>query len=417
MNIYLCGLNHKTAPLEVREMFSFTSEETKEALLELKEQNDIEECVLLSTCNRTEVYVYTKKDDFNRSELEDLLCALKGLNLYDYKKYFYFYAGQKAVRHLFKVACGLESMVLGEDEILRQVKNALEIAQKTKTTAAVLNALFRDSVTIAKKVKTWTGISRKAVSVASLAVNFIAEQFENYLTEKTALIIGGGEVGTVVLKNLLSKEIGRVYLASRTHRRLPAEDEKDIVLKVDYENRYDFLDEADIVISCTSSPHYTITADMLEGVLSVPKKRVFVDLAVPRDIDLEVKNIEGVTYYNIDDLKKVGDRNLSRRLEESLKAEKMIEEAVADFEKWYEFRNILPVVQKLQEDTHRLAEENAARLINKLGCFTEEEQRSVKKAMHNLADFMMNRFVYEVRENGSKEEIETYFKCLEELLS
>jgi len=104
-------------------------------------------------------------------------------------------------------------------------------------------------------------------------------------------------------------------------------------------------------------------------------------------------------------------------LEESLKAEKMIEEAVSDFEKWYEFRNVLPVVQKLQEETHRLAEENAARLINKLGCFKEEEQRNIKKAMHNLADFMMNRFVYEVRENGTKEEIETYFKCLKELLS
>jgi len=417
MNIYLCGLNHKTAPLEAREMFSFTPEETKKALLKLKEQNDIEECAILSTCNRTEVYIYTKEDDFNRSELEELLCVLKGLSLYDYKKYFYFYAGQKAVRHLFKVACGLESMVLGEDEILRQVKNALEIAQKTKTTAAVLNTLFRDSVTVAKKVKTWTGISRKAVSVASLAVSFIAEQFENCLTEKTALIIGGGEVGTVVLKNLLSKEIGKVYLASRTHRRLLAEVEEGVVLKVDYENRYDFLDEADIVISCTSSPHYTITADVLEGVLSSSKKRVFVDLAVPRDIDLEVKNIEGVAYYNIDDLKKVGDRNLSRRLEESLKAEKMIEEAVSDFEKWYEFRNVLPVVQKLQEETHRLAEENAARLINKLGCFKEEEQRNIKKAMHNLADFMMNRFVYEVRENGTKEEIETYFKCLKELLS
>jgi len=417
MNIYLCGLNHKTAPLEVREMFSFAPEETKKALLKLKEEKDIEECAILSTCNRTEVYIYTKKDDFNRSELEELLCVLKGLSLYDYKKYFYFYAGQKAVRHLFKVACGLESMVLGEDEILRQVKNALEIAQKTKTTSAVLNTLFRDSVTIAKKVKTLTGISRKAVSVASLAVNFIAEQFENCLTEKTALIIGGGEVGTVVLKNLLSKEIGKVYLASRTHRRLLAEVEEGVVLKVDYENRYAFLDEADIVISCTSSPHYTITADMLARVLSSSKKRVFVDLAVPRDIDLEVKNIEGITYYNIDDLKKVGDRNLSRRLEESLKAEKMIEEAVADFEKWYEFRNILPVVQKLQEETHRLAEENAALLINKLGCFKEEEQRNIKKAMHNLADFMMNRFVYEVRENGNKEEIEIYFKCLEELLS
>ncbi|MGI6776952.1 MAG: glutamyl-tRNA reductase [Acetivibrionales bacterium] len=416
MNIQVCGINFKAAPLDIREKLSFNLEEQKKALTGIYGMENICECLILSTCNRTEIYTCFAGESPDRDCIEEFICSIKGLDVHDFKKYFYYYCGLKAVRHIFKVSCGLESMVLGEDQILGQVKSAYKLALEEGTTSVVLNTLFRDVITAAKKVKTRTGLSRNPVSVASLAVKYAFEQYGGKPENTTALVIGSGEIGTIAIKNLLSWGTDRVFIASRSHSRLSLNAKFNTkVSLIAYQDRYSFMDNADIIISCTSSPHYTVTADMLEKSLAAYKTRVFVDLAVPRDIDIAIKGIAGVKYFNIDQLKEAADANTRRKLLESMKAEKMLEEYVADFERWYEFRNVLPTVRKLHEETYRIAAEKMERTISRLKTASDEDKEAVRQSTRNIVNFMMDRFVYKVKDYGTKKDIRAYFKCLSEV--
>ncbi|MCX7923582.1 MAG: glutamyl-tRNA reductase [Clostridia bacterium] len=417
MNIYISGINYRTTPLELREKLSFNMDEQKRALADIHKLPAVSECVILSTCNRTEVYIYCDSENFDNSNVEKLLCDIKGLSTYEFKKYFYAYSGVNAVKHLFKVASGLDSMVLGEDQILGQVKEAHDISLSAGTSSVVLNTLFREAVTAAKKVKTYTDLSRNSISVGSLAVKLLSDIFENKLEDKCALIIGLGKIGSIILKNLTSKGIAKIYVTNRSHGKV-----KDLskiypsVHFVDYNDRYSVVNECDIVISSTTSPHYTITRDMLEKSLTDIKQRVFIDLAVPRDIDIEIKELVGIKYFNIDHLTAAADENIDRRLLEATKAEQIIDDFVLEFEKWYGFRKILPVVKEVQKYTEEIVNDKINQTIAKLKYASDEDKDTVRASMANLVNGILNKFVYSVREYGSKEDIEAYFRCLSEVI-
>jgi glutamyl-tRNA reductase len=417
MNIHVCGINYKAAPVDVREKLSFTESEQVPALEAVNQIKDVNECILVSTCNRTELYVYSESESFNSSVLENKICQIKGLDAYDFKKYFYFYSGLNAVRHLFKVASGLDSMVLGEDQILGQVKHAHDIAREAGTSHVILNTLFRDAVTAAKKVKTLTGISKKSVSVSTLGVKLVQDVFGSRLEDKNALIIGTGKIGTITLKNLISAGIGQIVVTNRSHGRaaglLKDYPELDFV---DYQERYSIMDKADIVVSSTSSPHYTVTRDILEKVIIQDKKRIFIDLAVPRDIDEDIQSINGVMYYNIDNLRETARENADEKLLEAIKAGQIIDEYIIDFEKWYGFRNVLPLVKEIQRHTGDFAHEKIMNTISRLKTVSDEEKELIKNSMNSIVKTLLNKFVYDVRENGSKEDIEVYFRCLGKLV-
>ncbi|MCX7711182.1 MAG: glutamyl-tRNA reductase [Clostridia bacterium] len=413
MNIYVTGVNHRIAPLEVREKLSFNGEEHVQALQAISALPGVEECVLISTCNRTEVYIHSLEENFENEILENTLCRLKALDLYGFKKYFYTYQGQKAVKHLFKVAGGLDSMVLGEDQILGQVKSAHEAAMDTKTSAVVMNTLFREAVTTAKKIKTSTEISKNSVSVASLAVKVVGDLFGNDFENKNTLIIGTGKIGSVVLKNLGDKGLRKIYATSRNHGRgSGAKEDNTCVEYVNYNDRYQVMDECDIIISSTSSPHYTITRDMLEKALRSAKKRVFIDLAVPRDIDADIRNLSGISYLNMDDLQAEAGRNIDRRVVEAKKAEEMVNESVAEFEHWYEFRKVLPVIKDIQSFADGILEEKVSQTLAKLKNATEEDKEVIRASMTNTVNEILNKFVYSIRECSDKEDMQTYFRCL-----
>lgn len=418
MNIFVLGINYKTAPLEVREKLSFNAEGLKVAVGEIFNLSDVNECVILSTCNRTEVYICSEKKHFNFDTVERLLCSLKDTDIYDYKKYFIFYEGQKAVRHLFKVSCGLDSLILGEDQILSQVKSAHELALGMRATSAVLNTLFREAVTAAKRIKTSTGISKSPVSVGSVAVKLLDDVFEGRLEDKTAFIMGMGKIGSITLKNLMGRGIGRVYITNRTHREpdCTIKDDSDIIY-VDYNDRYSVINEADIVISSTSSPHYTITRDMIEKTITDFRKRVFIDLAVPRDIDDSIKEIPGIWYYNIDDLKSAVDKSFDQRFKETAKAEEIIDEYIKCYEKWYMFRKVLPVIREVQKYTDDFLDAKVTQTISKLKSASEEDKEIVSTSMRNMANNILETFLYRVRDNSSKEDLATYFGCLSESIN
>jgi glutamyl-tRNA reductase len=417
MKITISGINYKKTPLEMREKLSFDPEEQKMTLAQIRSLPLVKECVMLSTCNRTEVYVYSVEDDFDSMAVEKILCDVKRENLYELKKYFYAYGGVNAVRHLFEVASGLDSMVLGEDQILGQVKSAHHTSLEAGTGSTVLNTLFRDAITAAKQIKTSTELSKNSVSIGSLAVKCVLKLCSGKLENQCALVIGAGKIGSIVFKDLCSKGIGKIYITNRSHSKLEelAEPYHEAHL-IEYEQRYSVMDECDIVISSTASPHYTITRDMLEKAVVKQKQRIFIDLAVPRDIDESVNEVEGLKYYNMDHLKSLLDENLDRRMLEAVKAGEMIDGYVVAYEKWYEFRKALPVVKDIQRYADALSREKAEAAIGKLKCASEEDKETVRISITNTVNEMMNRFVYSIRENGSKEDIKTYFKYLENIV-
>lgn len=283
MGISLIGISHHNTPLAVRELFAFPAERQQELMKEMIARGIAEECVIISTCNRTEVYIYTACPGGNFTELQDLVLEFAGAqdveNIGDYIR---FYNGSKAVRHLFHVAAGLESMVMGEDQILGQVKRAHDQARETGTCGVYLNTLFRYAVTAAKKVKTETDLSRTSVSTATMAIK-AAEQGLGTLHGKKVMIIGAsGKIGSTVLKNLQCIDGAEVYITSRNMGQAGEDHHHKITYRVmEYEKRYELVNEMDAIISATSSPHYTLTYSKMAEKLVTEKPRVLVDLAVP----------------------------------------------------------------------------------------------------------------------------------------
>lgn len=413
MNIFITEVNYRTTPLDIREKLSFSAVEQKQAVKAVFQLEGVTECVLLSTCNRTEVYIYTTTGALEIDKIQELLCRIKSVDIYDYKKYFNVFHGLKAVQHLFKVACGLDSMVLGEDQILGQVKDAYEIAMELGTSSSVLNTLFRDAITVAKRAKTQTGISKSALSVGSLTVKLLMELYQEQFREKCFLMIGTGKMGTITLKNLLDKDIKKLYVTNRTHGKI--EDLSKIyqnVETIDYHSRYSIMDQCDIIISATMSPHYTITKDLLEKAISIPKERVFIDLAVPRDIDTSIKDLTGVQYFSMDDLKVVAERNVDKRKLEIARVEEIIGQFLAKYQKWYEFRDFLPLLQEVQDYTQSTVEERISQTLQKLKHLSPAEKEIVKNALIGVSDEILNKFIYSVREYGSEDDIKNYFGCL-----
>lgn len=417
MNIFVSGVNYRTTPLPVREKLSFDSDRQQYLLKSIRKIHSVSECAMLSTCNRTEVYVHSAKENFDFEAVEEILCQAGNSDLYDLKKYFYFYNGTKAVRHLFKVASGLDSMVLGEDQILGQIKHSYSLSRTAKTSSGVLNTLFREAITTAKKVKTSTGLSKNPLSIGSLSVKVISDAFEGRLENKNVLMIGTGEIGILTLKHLSSKPVGKIYVTNRTHAKADSlANEYENVIAVDYNHRYEIMDDCDIIISSTSSPHYTITRDVFERSLKSDKLRVVIDLAVPRDIDSNIKEIKNVQYLNIDDLKPLIDKNMSIRYSEASKAEEIIEGFVTEFEKWYEFRKALPVVKQIQTIADHIVRDRLKDTLSKLKITDEEQKDIIKIALTGTVNEIMYKFIYSVRECSEKEDIKTFFKCMQNMM-
>lgn len=347
MSIQLISVSYKTADIHIRSCFALTEEEQTKYMQEMATSAVIEECAVLSTCNRLEVYLYGRDENQSRifSEASDLLfCRLHLPKRTDVAEYLRFYTGRKAVKHLFAVASGLDSMIVGEDQILGQVKAAGKRAMELGVSATYLNTCFRYGVTAAKRVKTETALSKTAVSAATIAVKAAKDGLGD-LRHKNVLIIGAsGKIGHSVYKNFMSEKGVRIY---RTQRRQSHSQTEEIYYPVDYKERYCQLDFMDVIISATTSPHYTLTFDKVKGALTTGRKRVFIDLAVPPDIDRRVAALENTLYYNIDDFSKVAEENNLKKKKEAEAAGDILEEYQIQFEKWMVFQRHFPQMERM----------------------------------------------------------------------
>lgn len=390
MGIQIISISHKIAPLHIRELFAYTEEQQIHMMEKMTSHLEVSECVVLSTCNRTEMYVYTTSGSQGQvfNLMEDVLLEEAGAEAEEeIGSYLLFYYGKKAISHLFQVAAGLDSMVIGEDQILGQVKNAHQQARKAQTTGVYLNTFFRMAVTAAKKVKTDTELSRTSVSTATLAIK-VAEESLGSLKGKKAMIIGAtGKIGGIVLMNLISQGDAEIYVTTRSNKVVAIKHGKADFISIDYDARYEYLDDMDVIISATASPHYTLTYSKIKKCLENKKDRVFVDLAVPMDIEKKVETLPGTFYYNIDDFTKIAEENNQKKMQEARAASGILEDYEKQFEQWMVFQKSLPTMAEVRDNFMKVT-----------------EHKGVEKAFDHL--------FYWVRENNDPEDLEVFFRCL-----
>lgn len=347
--IYVIGVNYKTTPIDMRAHFSI---EIKDYAITLEEINKIEgvlECAILSTCNRTELHVVMSNSLQDGEEIERRFCLLKKLDLYQVKKYFYVYKGVEAIHHIIKVASGMDSMILGEDQILGQFKKAYEISMKQRSTKSVLNTLSRLAITSSKKIKTRNIYLGKARSVAGRAATILLKHFQETLANKTVLMIGAGEIGQLMTRELMKLGVRDIKMTKRNmcqvaESELPMRD----VFYVDYLKRYEYIKQSDIIISATTSPHYTITKDCLDLLaLNQDKEHFFIDLALPRDIDTSIKEIKGVHLLDMDEMCQFVDKDEKKIKSMDLQfVQEQIDLHTEEFIRWYQKHRVYSLKQE-----------------------------------------------------------------------
>ena len=308
MNLMVVGINHKTAPVEIRERFSFAAKRIVEVNRLLKESASLEENLILSTCNRVEIYAVANHSKDHAGDIENFLGSFHNLDISDYKNKFYVYRDKEAIEHLFKVAAGLDSMVIGGMEILGQVKRAYQEARESRTTGKILNKLFENALNTAKKIRTDTGITRGAISVSSVAVR-LARKILGQLRDKKVLIIGTGKVGEGLVLYLKKEGIESVIVTNRTLEKGQDLAARFAATAIPFEDFRGRMAETDIIITSTGAPHSIIRKDEVLSLMPLRKQRplFIIDLAVPRDVEADVNKIDNVYLYDIDDLQKTVD--------------------------------------------------------------------------------------------------------------
>ena len=335
IKIVTLGMNHETAPLELRECLARESGNAGSALASMRELECIKEGLFLSTCNRVEALYTSEAPEEARKSVISLMSHLGGIPEHSLLSNLYTFEDIETVRHIFRVASSLDSMVVGEPQILGQIKDAYYQATKEKTSGVVLNRLMHRAFHVAKRVRTETGVSDAAVSISYAAVELAKKIFYD-LSGKRVLLIGAGEMAELAARHLMTHGVASITVANRTFRRAVQVAETFNGSPVSFEEIGAKLLEVDIVITSTASPEYVIDYEQVKSCLRKRRNRslFFIDIAVPRDVEPRVNDLGNVYVYDIDDLKGVVEINMAQRKDEAVKAERIVQEEVIKFEKW-----------------------------------------------------------------------------------
>jgi glutamyl-tRNA reductase len=384
MDLVLFGLNHVTAPLEVRERLSFKKQEANLVMRELREEGVFAENLLLSTCNRTEIYGLANRADESLDRLRLILSDLRHVETHILQDHGYTFLNVGAVQHLFRVAAGLDSLVIGEVEILGQVKDAYRDATGADTSGPFLNRLFQHCFRVGKRARTETGISDGAISVGSIAVE-LALKVLGRLDGKTALLIGAGETGRLVATHLISAGIGKITVTNRTKSKA---DELALELggtSLDFGAYASKVSDYDLVVTAVGAPERTVTRSMLKA------KRggypLLIDLGVPRDIDPEIDKLSDAIVYNIDDLESLAKEKIERRMREVPRVEKIILDETTQFIKWYDSINAQNTITDLRMKLESLQNETLEKWSGKLN---PQEMKAVERVTGELLNKILH---------------------------
>jgi glutamyl-tRNA reductase len=392
MELLVVGLNHKTAPIEIRECLAFPEDKIAEAVSKVHALPSLKENMILSTCNRVEVYAATRETEKATHELKEFLSQYHGVSLKEFEKSLYFHIGEEAVRHIFRVASSLDSMVVGEPQILGQIKDAYDISQQAKTSGLILHRLLHRAFHVAKRVRTETKIGNSAVSVSFVAVELAKKIFDT-LERKTVLLIGAGEMSELAAQHLVSGGIEKVLVTNRTYERAVTLSQQFKGEAIPFEEMSQGLRKADIVISATDAPQYLIRHDQVSKVMKDRRQKpiFFIDIADPRDIEPKVGNIENVYLYNIDDLQKVVNDNIQDRKKEAARAENIVQDEVIKFVNWYRSLDVTPTIVALMEKFEEIRKKELEKTFSLHPNFSDKERKSLEA----MTSAIINKILHE----------------------
>lgn len=394
MSISMIGVDHNMAPVDIRAVFAFTKKNAGEAMEQLKEQDGIRGCILLSTCNRLEVWA--SLDDTKEISLYDCLCSLKGIRDDSYERYFIKREGKEAVEHLFYLTSGLKSQILGEDQILTQVKSALSLARDHYTTDSVLEVLFRMAVTAGKKIKTEVPFSHGNPSVIHQAIQFL-EQKGYAMRDKVCMVIGNGEMGKVAAQTL--REAGADVTVTVRQYRSGVVNIPQGCRRINYGDRMEYLPKCDLVVSATASPNFTLRRELFEEI-TLDRELILIDLAVPRDIEPELGCIEGITLYDMDSFRL---EETPKEFQENLEAAGVIVQAQMDeFYQWLDGRDIIPRIQEIKEEAVHDLNLRIAKILRNTP-MEEQDRERLTEAVDTAAGKVVNKLIFGLRDSLNQE--------------
>lgn len=404
MSISMIGIDHSKASVDIRAKFSFTKKRAIEAMKKLKEEHGILGCIILSTCNRMEVWVSTQDDEEN--SLYDFLCKEKEVEKDEYQDYFMRRENEEAVRHLFYLTSGLKSQILAEDQIITQVKDALTLARDAYCTDNVLEVLFRMAVTAAKKVKTEVTFSRANTSVIHQAMERLKNQGFSF-EGKTCMVIGNGEMGKVTA--LALKEAGADVTVTVRQYRSGVVNIPQGCKRINYGERMELLPDCDLVVSATASPNYTLTKENFEEIKLDAASVVLIDLAVPRDIDPEVGKLQNVSLYDIDSFRIDA---ASPKLQASMqKAGEILEDQMKEFYDWFNGRDIFPRIEEIKADAVEDLNLRITKILKKTP-MEQKDRESLLRAIDTAAGKVVNKMIFGLRDSLEQE---AFLDCVEGL--
>jgi len=412
MQIHVVGVNHSTTPIEVREKLAVSSKRFPDALLVLS--NYVSQGLILSTCNRTEVYSMSDSGSSSQPGNIDFLKAWSKTSETDLLPYLYFYQDEAAVEHLFRVAAGLDSMIIGEFEILGQVKQSLEEAEKANMVEVPLRNLFHQALQVGRRVREKTGISKNALSVSSVAVDLAAKAIGD-LSKHKALVIGTGEAGRLVAKALKERGISKITTTSRSYETAAA---LALALggnSVNIGNLSEELVTCDIVISCTGAPHFILDLRTMEDAMQARSGRplVVIDIAVPRDIQPEVRQIDNLFLYDIDDLTHLSTLNRKQRETEMRRAMEIVKAEMRRFASWWQATEVRPVITSLAKKAEDVRQAQLDMTLMKLRELSPEERESLEAMTKAIVQRILHDPIQYLKDNAHRKE--DYISLVNEL--
>jgi glutamyl-tRNA reductase len=401
MDLALVGLNHRSAPLEVRERLFVPRAALPSLLGALKALPGVREGFILSTCNRTEILACL--DGAPEAVLVEFISARHGLPAADLSRYLYRLRSLEAARHLFRVAASLDSMVVGEPQILGQVKEAYQAAQECGALGRVLDGLLQHSFEAAKKVRSRTGIARHPVSVSHAAVS-LARQIFGVLEGRTVVVLGAGKMSELAVRHLVEEGVRSIIVSNRTYERAVELAERFGGKAVRFESLAEQFEAADILIASTGAPHHVLRYDEVAALARRRRGRpiFMIDIAVPRDIEPRVNTLENVYLYDLDDLRRVVEENRDGRRREALLAESLVDEAVVRFHAWLRGLDAGPAIAAVRERYHRLKEEELQRFLERHRDLPEPQRRDLAALLHGLVNKFLHEPTHRLRQGLSR---------------
>lgn len=414
--IVVVGMNHRTAPVEIREKLSLNSEEAEYGLKLMKEKKIFKEAFLFSTCNRVESVFISDYPEEAVKKFYETMAHVKNIPISDFLSCFYQYRDIDAVKHIFRVSSSLDSMILGEPQILGQVKSAYKCAVSSKSSGVVLNRLFHRSFQTAKRIRTETGIGGNAVSISYAAIE-LAKKIFGDLSNKKVLLIGAGEMAELAVEHLIQNNASHVFVANRTFEKGLDLAKRFSGSAIRFEEVLSSLEWVDIIISSTGAPDYIISRKGMRQVMKSRKNRplFFIDIAVPRDIDPDVNKVDNIYVYDVDDLQDVVDLNMKERKKEAELAEAIIEESADIFISWKKNLKIVPTIVDLRKKVMEIVALEVHKTMKDNNLTDSIHNESVTKMIDAICAKLLHDPISFLKDPGSHRDAQVYLSLVRNL--